>query len=169
LADAFTKQKIGHISLEGKGWDPKAVSIRKGCPVGEFVSNPSLTCFMLHAKSQSAGLNLVAATQYDSFYSCVYSVFLIEPIMHTGLVQQALGRIHRIGQTKPTYVWRYRIQGSVEDYLEKECQSEKASDKKPDLAKKDEGEVLHQKTFVNYFEDRITNHGKKLPQLQSTE
>ena len=71
LADAFTKQKIGHISLEGKGWDPKAVSIRKGCPVGEFVRNPSLTCFMLHAKSQSAGLNLVAATQYDSFYSCV--------------------------------------------------------------------------------------------------
>lgn len=91
LGDALQTQKIGYLSLEGKGWDPvesKSLSIsKKGASVTKFIKSESITCFMLHAKSQSSGLTLVEATH----------VFLIEPMLQKGLEQQAVGRVHRIG------------------------------------------------------------------------
>lgn len=73
--------------------------------VNDFKSNPSITCFLLHAKSQSAGLTLVNATH----------VFLCEPLVNIPLELQAINRVHRIGQTKPTTVWLYTVQGTVEE------------------------------------------------------
>jgi E3 ubiquitin-protein ligase SHPRH len=111
LGQALRQQDIGWISLEGKGWDPinsKPFGIqKKGQSVSKFINSPSVSCFMLHAKSHSAGLTLVAATH----------VFLIEPFLYKGYEQQALARVHRIGQTKPTFVWRFLISDTVEEAL----------------------------------------------------
>ncbi|ODV80177.1 uncharacterized protein CANTADRAFT_89757 [Suhomyces tanzawaensis NRRL Y-17324] len=64
-----------------------------------------ITCFLLNAKAQSSGLTLINATH----------IFLCEPLVNTSLELQAISRIHRIGQTKPTTVWMFVIENTVEE------------------------------------------------------
>jgi E3 ubiquitin-protein ligase SHPRH len=81
---------------------------RRGEAAVKFREDSSITAFMLNAKSQSAGLTLVSATH----------VFILEPIF-SGLDKQAINRVHRIGQTKKTFVWRYIIHSTVEEKIAK--------------------------------------------------
>lgn len=45
------------------------------------------------------------------------NVFICEPLLNTGLELQAISRVHRIGQTKPTTVWVYVMSGTVEESI----------------------------------------------------
>lgn len=62
---------------------------------------------MLHGKAQSSGLNLINATH----------VFLCEPLINTAIELQAIARVHRIGQLRPTTVWMYLVSGTVEESI----------------------------------------------------
>ncbi|KAI5952347.1 hypothetical protein KGF54_003213 [Candida jiufengensis] len=75
----------------------------------EMFKNPvnEITCFLLNAKAQSAGINLVNATH----------IFFCEPLVNTSIELQAISRIHRIGQTKPTTVWMFAIENTVEESI----------------------------------------------------
>lgn len=73
----------------------------------EFRNDPRIACFLLHAKSDAAGLTLVNATH----------VFLCEPLLNTALELQAISRIHRIGQTNPTTVWLFSVENTVEQAI----------------------------------------------------
>lgn len=64
-------------------------------------------CFLLHAKAHSSGLNLVSATH----------VLLCEPLINTAIELQAIARVHRIGQYRPTTVWMYLVSGTVEESI----------------------------------------------------
>lgn len=65
--------------------------------VSKFVNDPSVVVFLLHSRSQSAGLNL----------TCASTVMMLEPLLHPALELQAFGRIHRIGQKKEvSCIWR---------------------------------------------------------------
>ncbi|KAK6454397.1 SNF2 family N-terminal domain-containing protein [Scheffersomyces xylosifermentans] len=66
-----------------------------------------ITCFLLNAKAQASGLTLINATH----------IFLCEPLVNTSLELQAISRIHRIGQTKPTTVWMFAIENTVEESI----------------------------------------------------
>jgi len=72
--------------------------------IHEFKTKNSCEVFLLHAKSQSAGLTLVNATH----------VFLVEPLLNPALELQAVNRVHRIGQNNRTTVWLYILGGTVE-------------------------------------------------------
>jgi len=69
-----------------------------------FLSIADLKVLLLPIKSGSNGLNLIEATH----------VILIEPCINPSLEAQAIGRVHRIGQTKPTFVHRFVIENTIE-------------------------------------------------------
>lgn len=95
LSDALDKFQIGHTSISSpKGTD-------------EFRRDPALEVFLLDAKSDSSGLNLVTATH----------VFLAEPLINVALELQAIARVHRIGQMKPTTVYMYLTTDTVEEVI----------------------------------------------------
>lgn len=76
--------------------------------VEQFKAKDSdITCFLLNARAQASGLTLVNATH----------VFLCEPLVNTLLELQAILRIHRIGQTKPTSVYMFVIENTVEELI----------------------------------------------------
>lgn len=95
---ALQKNNIKFVRLEGPG---------KREATKAFRNNPDIKVFILNAKNQSSGLTLVAATH----------VFLIEPVLNPAIGLQAISRVHRIGQTKPTYVHRIIIKDTIESKI----------------------------------------------------
>jgi DNA repair protein RAD5 len=62
---------------------------------------------LLSLRAGCVGLNLTTASR----------VFLLDPWWNTALEEQAIGRVHRIGQTRPVEVVRFVVQGTVEERM----------------------------------------------------
>ncbi|OCT54437.1 SNF2 family helicase/ATPase [Cladophialophora carrionii] len=95
IALAFQAVKISCTRIDVKNGTEK------------FKSDPSVECFLLHAKAHSTGLNLVIANH----------VFLCEPLINTAIELQAIARVHRIGQHRSTNVWMYLVADTVEESI----------------------------------------------------
>ncbi|XP_069684447.1 E3 ubiquitin-protein ligase SHPRH isoform X2 [Periplaneta americana] len=70
-------------------------------------SKPNVTALLLPVRWGAKGLNLIEATH----------VLLVEPILNPADELQAIGRVHRIGQTRKTVVHRFLIRGTVEERI----------------------------------------------------
>ncbi|KAF7289508.1 SNF2 family helicase [Mycena chlorophos] len=78
---------------------------RKGqTAVSKFASDDDIEVLLLHGERENAGLNV----------TCASRVFLLESVVHHSFEVQAIARIDRMGQTKPTEVFCYYAQDSVE-------------------------------------------------------
>ncbi|CAK7228761.1 hypothetical protein SCUCBS95973_006990 [Sporothrix curviconia] len=95
LAEAFRRYRIAFSRYAD----------RNG--IERFKDDPSIECFLLHARAHSSGLNLVNASH----------VLLCEPLLNTALELQAIARVHRIGQKHETTVWLYIVDGTVEESI----------------------------------------------------
>ena len=95
LEGAFSKFKIGFSRITQKNG------------IDRFKLDPAVECFLLDSKANSSGLNLVQATH----------VFLCEPLINTAIELQAIARVHRIGQKRPTTVYMYLISDTVEESI----------------------------------------------------
>ncbi|PSN60600.1 hypothetical protein BS50DRAFT_579125 [Corynespora cassiicola Philippines] len=93
LRDALRRWKIGASSIAD----------RNG--IQKFRTDPAVECFLLDAKSDSSGLNLVNATY----------VFLCEPLINPAIELQAIARVHRIGQQRATTIFMYLVSDTVEE------------------------------------------------------
>lgn len=147
VGKALRLQSVGWVNLDGKGYsqiDGDFKLRQKSDAILRFKFPESgVSCLMLHAKSQSSGLNLTEASH----------VFLVEPLLHKGLELQAIGRINRIGQDKPTFVYRYLVEGSIEMYLET-CKNE--DEQQADVigvsTTRGLGEIISSDLLADFFE-----------------
>jgi E3 ubiquitin-protein ligase SHPRH len=90
-----------------KKWRIGVSSIGEKDGIHKFKTDAAIECFLLDAKSDSSGLNLVNAT----------NVFLCEPLINPAIELQAIARVHRIGQQRPTTVFMYLISDTVEEAI----------------------------------------------------
>ena len=100
VAESLRANGVPYARLEGGG------SRRVGATVDAF-QHTDVPVLLLHSEVQSAGLNLLAATH----------LFLLEPLMNHALELQAIGRVHRIGQTRATHVYCYMVHDTVEQRI----------------------------------------------------
>ncbi|NXU47440.1 SHPRH ligase, partial [Turnix velox] len=73
-----------------------------------FKYDPNINILLLPLHTGSNGLNIIEATH----------VLLVEPILNPAHELQAIGRVHRIGQTKPTVVHRFLIKATIEERMQ---------------------------------------------------
>ena len=72
--------------------------------IHSFTNEPEVKVLLLSMRAGAAGLNLMAANY----------CFLMDPATNSAIEEQAIDRIHRIGQTRPVTVKRFILEGSVE-------------------------------------------------------
>ncbi|CAN8071847.1 unnamed protein product [Agarophyton chilense] len=75
--------------------------------VDDFKSSNIRNVILLPLRKAGAGLNLTEASH----------VVLVEPSLQIALEAQAVGRVHRIGQTRETYVHRVIVRNTIEERI----------------------------------------------------
>ena len=73
----------------------------------QFQSKDGPPVFLLSLKAGGTGLNLTAADH----------VVHLDPWWNPAVEQQASDRAHRIGQTKPVFIWKLVSEGTVEESI----------------------------------------------------
>ena len=74
-----------------------------------FQNREDVKVLLLPITAGAQGLNLIEASH----------VLLVEPILNPAQELQAIGRVHRIGQTKATTVHRFLIRSTIEERMHK--------------------------------------------------
>uniref|UniRef100_A0A1B6EFY9 RING-type domain-containing protein n=1 Tax=Clastoptera arizonana TaxID=38151 RepID=A0A1B6EFY9_9HEMI len=97
LGESFIKNDISFRKMSG----------RKLKASLEDFKTKRVTALLMSLRIGAKGLNLVEATH----------VFLVEPILDPSEELQAIGRVHRIGQTKNTFVHRFITKNTVEERM----------------------------------------------------
>jgi len=106
LARALQRNTVPFVHLKGD----KHQRARK---LARFSSDPAASVLLLSLRTDNAGMTLVAATH----------VFLTEPSVNAAIEEQAINRVFRIGQTRRTFVHKFVMKNSVEEWL---CRRQKS-------------------------------------------
>lgn len=95
----LTQKSIAYVKLTGQTRDRKT-------PIAQFQSR-EVPLFLISLKAGGVGLNLTAAD----------TVIHYDPWWNPAAEQQATDRAHRIGQTKPVFVYKLITKGTVEEKI----------------------------------------------------
>ncbi|KAJ8750025.1 hypothetical protein K2173_013940 [Erythroxylum novogranatense] len=74
----------------------------------QFSEDNSVMVLLMSLKAGGVGINLTAAS----------NAFIMDPWWNPAVEEQAVMRIHRIGQTKPVTIKRFIVKGTVEERME---------------------------------------------------
>jgi DNA repair protein RAD16 len=72
-----------------------------------FMENPQVTVFLISLKAGGVALNLTEASR----------VFLLDPWWNSSVEDQALSRIHRLGQRRPVKITKIIVENSIESRI----------------------------------------------------
>lgn len=97
IARALSEKGIDHLYLDG--------STRNRAEVIEAFRSGAAPVFLISLKAGGFGLNLTEADH----------VFIMDPWWNPAAEQQAVDRIHRIGQDKEVHVYRLVAEGTIEE------------------------------------------------------
>lgn len=100
VGDALRLNNIKFVTMDHGGQ-------RGGRVVDTFKYDSNVNVLLLHAEAQSSGLNL----------TCAENIFLLEPLVNHSIELQAIGRVHRIGQSRETTVYVYQVNDTVEERI----------------------------------------------------
>lgn len=100
LETEMKKAGLSYSYLDGKTKDRQTV-------VDTFQSDPSISFFLISLKAGGVGLNLTAADY----------VLLLDPWWNPAVEMQAADRVHRIGQNRPVFIYKYIIRETVEEKI----------------------------------------------------
>ncbi|KAH0543143.1 hypothetical protein FGG08_002488 [Glutinoglossum americanum] len=87
--------------------DGKKTDTQRRKAIGNFRADPNCTVLLATIGSAGVGLDLTAASR----------VHLLEPQWNPAIEEQALDRVHRIGQQKPVITTRYLVANSIDQYV----------------------------------------------------
>ena len=94
------QRNIPYAYLDGATLDRKAA-------VDKFQNDPDVPLFLMSLKAGGVGLNLTEADY----------VLLLDPWWNQAAEEQAIGRSHRIGRTKPVIAKRYISRETIEEKM----------------------------------------------------
>lgn len=100
IKEALQTRNIGFEYLTGQSND-------RGTKVNNFKSNDAVRVFLISLKAGGVGLNLTEADY----------VYLVDPWWNPAVENQAIDRVHRIGQNKPVMAIRLICQDSIEEKM----------------------------------------------------
>ena len=92
-------EKIAFVRMEGS-----TTQKDRGHIIEKFQKDPSVRVLVVSLKTGGVGLNLVAANK----------VFLVDPWWNPGVEEQAVERVHRIGQKREVEVVRFVMDRTIE-------------------------------------------------------
>jgi hypothetical protein len=101
-AEELRIRGIGFVRIDGK-----MKQHERADALLEFSSNPNAKVFLLSMRLGAVGLTLTAADH----------CFIMDIAQNSAIEEQAIDRIHRIGQLNPVTVKRLVIEGTVEERL----------------------------------------------------
>ncbi|CRL06169.1 CLUMA_CG018880, isoform A [Clunio marinus] len=135
-----------------RGLDDNAITFRSSLAskfskqIEDFKNfSKDVTVLLLNLKFGGKGLNLIEATH----------VFLVEPILNADEELQAIGRVHRIGQTRETFVHRFITNNTIEDTIYNKIISEKHKWMRKEFTIKDLEELFN--VDVKFTSDNINS------------
>lgn len=100
LQREMIKRKWKFLYLDGKTQNRQQL-------VDQYQTDDSIPFFLISLKAGGAGLNLTAADY----------VLHVDPWWNPAAENQASDRAHRIGQTRPVFVYKFLMKDSVEDKI----------------------------------------------------
>ena len=95
---ALKAHEVPHVQLVGRSKDV-------GQAINAFREDDSVKAFLIAQKAGAQGLTLVRANH----------VFLLEPSVDPSIEQQAISRVHRIGQQRAVNIYRMAIKDTIEE------------------------------------------------------
>ena len=141
VKDAFVHQNIPCFYLDGKTRNRDAV-------IRQFKSFEGPCPFFISLKTGGTGLNLSEANY----------VFLLDPWWNPAVENQAIDRVHRIGQQQPVFVYRFITKNSIEEKVrelkevKKQIESTVIDASAPEYAVEDKIPI-NQETMIQLIQD----------------
>lgn len=106
VSRALTDVEVRHLVLEGDIYDRTRI-------LSEFRADSGISLLLLSLEDSASGTNLTVASH----------VVLLHPMLASSRAEassyeaQAVGRVRRMGQTRPVHVWRFVTSRTVEEEL----------------------------------------------------